>query len=64
MNRKLYIADWHYDHENLGFTYDDLDRYIKTGTSGVSQIDEKIAMLHERNLHKLELMPTYTGVRL
>ena len=51
------------DEENLGFTYNDLDRYIKTGTSGVSQIDEMIAALHARNLHKLEPMPTYTGVR-
>ena len=47
------------DEENLGFTYQELDRYIRTG-----QIDdpEKKAMIdlrHQRNLFKLQLMPSF-----
>jgi len=47
------------DEENLGFTYAELDRYIRTG-----EIDdlEKKAMIdrkHEQNLFKLRLMPQF-----
>lgn len=47
--------------DNLGFTYDQLDQYIMSGTSGDKSIDEKISSLHVRNLHKLKLMPAYGG---
>ena len=49
------------DTDNLGFTYDQLDQYIMSGTSGDKSIDEKISSLHVRNLHKLKLMPAYGG---
>lgn len=49
------------DEDNLGFTYDQLDQYIMSGTSGDKSIDEKISSLHVRNLHKLKLMPAYGG---
>lgn len=48
------------DEDNLGFTYEQLDKYIIHGTCGISDIDDKIKMLHERNLHKLALMPTFS----
>jgi len=47
------------DEDNLGFSYDDLDRYILTGTSGNEATDTKIATLHAHNLHKLSPMPSF-----
>lgn len=47
------------DEDNLGFSYDDLDRYILTGTSGNDATDTIIANLHTHNLHKLSLMPSF-----
>lgn len=47
------------DEDNLGFSYDDLDRYILTGTSGNEATDTKIAILHTHNLHKLSPMPSF-----
>ena len=48
------------DEDNLGFTYAQLDKYIMHGTCGIPDIDAKIKKLHERNLHKLALMPTFS----
>jgi len=48
------------DEDNLGFTYAQLDKYIMHGTCGILEIDDKIKMLHERNLHKHALMPTFS----
>lgn len=47
------------DEDNLGFTYDQLENYIKTGSSGDKTIDEKIASMHQKNLHKLLPMPSF-----
>jgi NAD+ synthase len=47
------------DEDNFGFTYDVLDRYIRTGEIEDDQIKEKIDAMHKRNLFKLELMPTF-----
>ena len=47
------------DEENLGFTYDCLDRYIREGVCEDETIKEKIEMLHILNLHKLKLMPCF-----
>lgn len=44
------------DEDNLGFTYDVLDRYIRTGECENKDIKAKIDELHERNKFKLELM--------
>lgn len=47
------------DEDNLGFPYAVLDRYIRTGEIEDGSIKEKIDELHNRNLFKLQLMPTF-----
>ena len=47
------------DEDNLGFTYAALDRYIRTGVWGDEAVKERIDSLHERNLFKLQLMPSF-----
>jgi len=47
------------DEENLGFTYAELDRYIR---EGIIEDEEKKALIdqkHRANLFKLELMPAF-----
>lgn len=47
------------DEENLGFTYAELDRYIRTGE--IADMDKKrsIDRRHAQNLFKLRLMPAF-----
>lgn len=47
------------DEENLGFTYDELDKYIRTGEIDNPETKEKIDYKHKTNLFKLELMPAF-----
>ncbi len=47
------------DEDNLGFTYEVLDRYIRTGEIEDIDIKEKIDSMHEKNLFKLQLMPSF-----
>lgn len=47
------------DEEKLGFTYDELDTYIRTGKIDNLEHKEKIDRMHKANLHKLVLMPKY-----
>lgn len=47
------------DEDNLGFTYEVLDRYIRTGEIDDANIKEKIDTMHEKNLFKLQLMPSF-----
>jgi NAD+ synthase len=47
------------DEDNLGFTYDVLDRYIRTGEIEDMDIKAKIDSMHEKNLFKLQLMPSF-----
>jgi len=47
------------DEDNLGFTYDVLDRYIREGICEDLKLKEKIDKLHRINRHKFELMPCY-----
>ena len=47
------------DEDNLGFTYAMLDRYIRTGEIDDLEIKEKIDRMHDRNLFKLQLMPSF-----
>ena len=47
------------DEENLGFTYDVLDRYIREDICEDTIIKEKIDRLHTMNLHKLNPMPYF-----
>lgn len=47
------------DEENLGFTYAQLDRYIRTGEIDDPEIKELIDHKHKMNLFKLEFMPCF-----
>lgn len=47
------------DEDNLGFTYDVLDRYIRTGECDDAEAKEKIDKLHEKNLFKMQPIPTF-----
>lgn len=47
------------DEENLGFTYDELDKYIRTGEIDNPETKKKIDCKHKANLFKLELMPAF-----
>ena len=44
------------DEEKLGFTYEVLDKYIRTGEIDDLKIKEKIDKMHLANLHKIQLM--------
>lgn len=47
------------DEENLGFTYAELDRYIREGVIEDQAKKEKIDRMHKNNLFKLQLMPAF-----
>ena len=47
------------DEENLGFTYAELDRYIRTGQIDNPKTKELIDQKHKANLFKLQLMPSF-----
>ncbi len=47
------------DEENLGFTYAELDKYIRTGEIEDPVKKEMIDRKHRMNLFKLELMPVF-----
>ena len=47
------------DEENLGFTYAELDRYIRTGIIDDPVKKENIDTRHKNNLFKLKLMPSF-----
>jgi NAD+ synthase len=47
------------DEDNLGFTYEVLDKYIREGICENYNAKEKIDRLHKMNLHKTNPMPTF-----
>lgn len=47
------------DEENFGFSYDVLDRYIRTGQIDDFEIKEKIESMHKKSLHKIMPMPYF-----
>jgi NAD+ synthase len=47
------------DEQKLGFTYEVLDRYIRTGEIDDPATKEKIDRLHEKNLFKLRYMDSF-----
>ena len=52
------------DEDNLGFTYETLDKYIRDGIEPDAATKEKIDRLHRMNQFKLQLMPTFElGIR-
>ena len=50
------------DEENLGFTYAELDLYIREGIIEDEKKKEIIDKKHKQNLFKLQLMPTFKPV--
>lgn len=47
------------DEENLGFTYEELDRYIRTGSIDDSAKKQRIDQLHIANRFKLQSIPAF-----
>jgi NAD+ synthase len=47
------------DEDNLGFTYAELDKYIRTGEIEDKEKKDLIDRKHKMNLFKLELMPSF-----
>ncbi len=47
------------DEDNLGFTYAELDRYIRTGEIDDLSKKEKIDRMHRLNAFKMKLMPSF-----
>jgi NAD+ synthase len=47
------------DEDNLGFTYAALDEYIRTGSCFDPGVKIRIDELHEKNIFKLQEMPTF-----
>ncbi len=47
------------DEENLGFTYAELDRYIREGVIDDPDKKNKIDRMHKMNAFKLQLMPAF-----
>ena len=47
------------DEDNLGFTYAELDAYIRDGIEPNEDVKAKIDSMHEKNLFKLQLMPSF-----
>ena len=51
------------DEDNLGFTYDCLDKYIRCGIEPEPKVKERIDYLHKINLFKLSYMPVFEYVQ-
>lgn len=47
------------DEDKLGFTYEVLDRYIRTGLINDKATKERIDDMHKRNLFKMQLIPSF-----
>ena len=47
------------DEDNLGFTYAEIDRYIREGVIDDNAKKEKIDRMHKINAFKLQLMPSF-----
>ena len=45
------------DEEKMGLRYADIHRYIRRGTSGDAEVDEKIARRERANMHKRRMPP-------
>lgn len=50
------------DEDNLGFTYEVLDRYISTGVCEDPEVKARIDYLHEKNRFKMEPIPSFSYV--
>lgn len=52
------------DEDNFGFTYAVLDRYIREGVCEDETIKAKIDAMHEKNMFKLQLMPSFNPTEI
>lgn len=52
------------DEDNLGFTYETLDKYIRDGIEPDEKTKERIDRLHRMNQFKLQLMPVFNAQSL
>lgn len=50
------------DEDNLGFTYEVLDRYISTGVCEDPEVKARIDYLHEKNRFKMKPIPVFPHV--
>ena len=48
------------DEDNLGFTYEVLNKYIRTGICEDEEVKRRIDEKHEKNLFKLQPIPSFT----
>ncbi len=47
------------DEESFGFTYEVLDKYIRTGIIENKETKQKIDTMHKKNLFKMKLIPSF-----
>lgn len=47
------------DEQSFGFSYAELDAYIRDGIEPNEEVKAKIDLMHEKNLFKLQLMPSF-----
>ena len=47
------------DEDNLGFTYEVLNKYIRTGACEDEAVKARIDEMHQKNLFKLQMMPSF-----
>ena len=47
------------DEDNLGFSYDTLDRYIRTGICEDRETKDRIDYLHNKNIFKMQPIPSF-----
>jgi NAD+ synthase len=47
------------DEDNLGFSYDTLDRYLRTGICEDTDAKAKIDTLHRKNMFKMKPIPSF-----
>lgn len=53
------------DEDNLGFTYEVLDKYIRTGVCEDAIIKARIDDMHVKNLFKMSMMPNFkSGIQI
>ena len=48
--------------ENLGFTYQELDDYIRQGIEPTAEVKQKIDELHQKNEFKMRSMPRFNPI--
>lgn len=51
------------DEDNFGFTYEVLNKYIRTGVCEDEEVKAKIDALHNKNLFKLRPIPSYPHLK-